>query len=220
MREASIRVVIADDHELFRAGLKQLLKTINNVTLAGECSNGKKLVDICLKEKPHLVITDIKMPGMDGIEATRIIKAKLPATNIIGISFFDNEYNIVKILEAGAIGYMVKDSSMKEIAEAITNVSAGQPYYCDTTSALLAQLINESKFDPYTRLPAARFNEDEIEMIRLFCQERTCQEIAGIMHKSTRTVEEWRGKIFSKMRVRNLAGMVIYAVKNGIYEVN
>jgi DNA-binding NarL/FixJ family response regulator len=219
MKKPPIRIVIADDHELFRAGLKQLLQTIKDISLVGECSNGKKLVDICLKEKPDVVITDIKMPGMDGIEAAQIIKSKLPGTNILAISFLDNEYTIVKMLEAGAIGYMVKNSSIEEVSEAIYNVSIGKPYYCDTTNALLTKLINESRFDPYTKSSPALFNEKEIEMIQLFCEEKTCQEIADIMHKSIRTVEEWRGKIIAKMGVRNLAGMVIYSMKNGIYEL-
>ncbi len=219
MKRPPITIVIADDHELFRAGLKHLLETIKDVSLVGECNNGKKLVDICLKEKPDVVITDIKMPVMDGIEASHIITSKLPDTNIICISFLDNDFAIVKMLEAGVIGYLVKNSSMEEVSEAINNARMGKPYYCDTTTKLLTKLIIESKFDPYTKSSASLFNEKEIEMIQMFCEEKTCQEVAAAMHKSIRTVEEWRSKIIAKMGVRNLAGMVIYSVKHGIYEL-
>jgi two-component system response regulator NreC len=214
-----IRVVIADDHELMRNGLIQLLSSMEEVKLVGECANGKRLVQIVQHERPDMVITDIKMPLMDGIEATKELRKIAPNTQVLAISFFDNEYLIVKMLEAGALGYMVKDSTKEEMAEAIRTVARGKPYYCDTTSTLLARLINESRFDPYSKTSPALIDEREIEIVRLFCEEKTCQEVGSLLNKSVRTIEEYRSKIFMKMGVRNLAGMVIYAVKNGIYEV-
>jgi DNA-binding NarL/FixJ family response regulator len=215
----AIRIIIADDHELMRSGIHNFCKTIPEFEVIAEATNGKELVEEVTKNQPDIIITDIKMPVMDGVAATAAIKAINPLIGIVAFSFFDSDFMIVKMLEAGALGYVVKNASKEELKEAIMNVYQGIPYYCDTTSSRLTTLIGASRFDPYKKTEKKSFDKKELEIIHCFCQEMTSNEVAMQLHNSVRTIEEYRGKIFAKMGVRNVAGMVIYAIKNGLFEL-
>ena len=114
-----IRVVMADDHEIFRDGFRLMLSRDADIHLVGEAANGRQLLELVADLRPHVVITDIKMPIMDGIEATRTIRASFPDVGIIGLSMFDEEDLILEVLEAGALGYLVKNADKEEVIEAI-----------------------------------------------------------------------------------------------------
>ncbi len=211
-----IRLLIADDHEIFRDGLNLMLSKQKNVELVGEAGDGESLVQLARFQKPHVVLTDIKMPGMDGVEATRQILEFLPSCKIIALSMFDEENLIVDMLEAGARGYLLKNADKKEILEAIATVIENNNYYCRHTSDRLATLIVKSKFNPdgprKQKLP--EFNDREIEIIKYICQQYTAQEIGEKMFLSKRTVEGYRTKILEKMNVKNTAGVVIFALRH------
>lgn len=219
MRPSSmpIRIVIADDHEIFRDGLKLMLGATDNIHLADEAANGKELIRIVKKVKPNVVITDIKMPDMDGVEATKHIKANYPQTEVIALSMFDDEQLILEMLEAGAIGYLLKNSDKSEVIDAINNAYMHQPYYCKFTSGKLAKLIAFSKHNSEKKLKEAEFSEREIEIIKLICEEYTNRQIGEKLFLSTRTVEGYRMKILEKMDVKNIVGIVIEAIRLGIY---
>jgi DNA-binding NarL/FixJ family response regulator len=157
------------------------------------------------------------MPVMDGIASTKIVSEKYPSVNIIALSMFDQDNLIIDMLEAGAKGYLLKNADKKEILEAIKSVYNNKPYYCRTTSAKLAKLISKSKFNPYNKNEKPIFSAKEIEIIQLICQENTNKEIGIKLFLSPRTVEGYRLKILEKMNVKSTAGIVIYAVKNGLY---
>ncbi|HWJ26320.1 MAG TPA: response regulator transcription factor, partial [Flavisolibacter sp.] len=166
-----IKLVLADDHEIFRDGFRSMIRKQPIVELVGEAADGEELVDICLKLKPDIIITDIKMPKMDGIEATKRLARELPETGIIALSMFDEENLIVDMMEAGARGYLLKNAHKTEILEAITSVFGGQTYYCTETSARLAQMIAKSRFVPAARTKKIEFNDREIAVIRYICQQ-------------------------------------------------
>ncbi len=212
----NITVVIADDHEIYRDGLALMLSKYPNITLAGQAENGRELLKLVEEFKPDIVMTDIKMPIMDGIEATKKIVRDNPDQKVIALSMFDEENLIVEMLESGAKGYLLKNADKQQILEAIEQVYEDHIFYCRTTTARLAAMIVKSNFNPYKRKPVVLFSDRETEIIRLICQQCTAQEIGEKLFISKRTVEGHRIKILEKMNVKNAAGVVVYALKHGI----
>lgn len=214
-----LRLVLADDHELFRDGFQVMLKKQPNIELVGEAANGVELLYLVRTLHPDVVITDIKMPQMDGIEATRQLVKEFPQLPVIALSMFDEENLIVDMLEAGARGYLLKNASKKEIVAAIDTVVDGEVFYCGNTSGKLAKLIAHSQFDPRKKNKEPEFSLRELEIIRMVCEERSNKEIASQLSLSVRTVEGHRERIQEKMNVRNMAGIVVYAIKHHLYKV-
>lgn len=210
----SITLLIADDHEIFRDGLALMLSKQDDIRLIAQAEDGKELVELTEKLQPDVILTDIKMPRMDGIEATRLLVQKFPALKIIALSMFDEENLIVEMLESGAKGYLLKNADKHEIVEAITSVYEDKAFYCKATSSRLASMIVKSKFNPYRKQEPVVFSEREKEIIKLICQQYTAQEIGEKLFLSKRTVEGYRIKILEKMNVKNTAGMVVYALKH------
>jgi len=215
----SIRIVIADDHEIFRDGFQIMLKKQSDIELVGEAADGNELIEITGAMKPDVVLTDIKMPILNGIEATRIIKKKYPAVEVIALSMFDDDNLIIDMLESGAKGYLLKNTPKSEIIEAIKTVYNGEFYYCRTTSQKLIELMAQSNFNPYKEITKPEFSPRELEIIVLICQQATTKEIASTLFLSIRTIEGYREKIQEKMNVKNAAGIVVYAIKNGIFRI-
>jgi DNA-binding NarL/FixJ family response regulator len=214
-----IRVVIADDHEIFRDGLKLMLKKENNIEIVGEAQNGVELVHIVNQLQPDIVLTDIVMPEMNGIEAVIEIMNEHPYIGIIALSMSDEEKLVVDILEAGATGYLIKTVGKAEILEAIITVNRKMPYFCASISSKMTRLISKSNFNPYKNKAAATFKEKEIEIINYICEGLTSKDISEKVYLSIRTVEGYRQKIMEKMDTNTTAGIIIYAIKNGIYKI-
>jgi DNA-binding NarL/FixJ family response regulator len=214
-----IKIVIADDHEMFRDGFKLMLTKQPSIQLLGEAENGRELLQLTESLQPDVVVTDIKMPIMDGIEATQKIKALFPEMGIIGLSMFDEDDLIVDMLEAGAKGYLLKNAGKEHIVDAIKTVYEGDPYYCKTTSNKLTQMIAKSKYNPYTRKEKVEFTDREQEIIELISKEYSNKEIAEKLFLSIRTVEGHRLKIMEKTGVKNTVGLVVYAIKNNLLKL-
>ncbi|MBO9151559.1 response regulator [Chitinophaga sp. GCM10012297] len=211
-----IRLVVADDHEIFLDGLALMLSRQEHITLVGQAADGRELVELVNAENPDVVMTDIKMPKMDGIAATRLLVQQNPEVRVIALSMFDEEDQIVEMLEAGAKGYLLKNADKQEILDAITSVYEDRVYYCKSTSAKLAGMIAKSKFNPYKQRETITFTDREQEIIKLICLQYTAQQIGERIFLSKRTVEGYRTRILEKMNVRNTAGVVMYALKNNL----
>lgn len=212
----TISLIIADDHEIFRDGLALMLSKQEAVSLVGQAGDGYDLLRLVEETKPDMVLTDIKMPGLDGISAAKILLQKYPELKIIALSMFEEEDLIVEMLETGAKGYLLKNADKKEIMEAILTVNQGNIFYCKHTTARLASLIVKSKFDSRLKAPSTLFTDREKEVIRLICRQHTAQEIGNLLFLSKRTVEGYRTRILDKMEVKNTAGVVIFALKHSI----
>lgn len=212
---APIRLVIADDHEVYRDGLKTLLGKAKELKVVGEASNGKELIEASDALRPDIILTDIKMPVMDGIEAAAYISSHTPHVKIIALSMFNQDNLILDMLNAGASGYLIKNAGKNEILEAIDSVNKDVPYYCRSTSMRLAKLIGGSGLS--TRpVEKIHFSEKELSIIKLICEEKTSREIADLMYVSPRTVDEYRERIREKMKVKGTTGIVIYALTNDL----
>ena len=212
-----IRIVLADDHEIFRDGFNSLLKKQNEIVMIGEASDGEQLIEITEKLKPDVVLTDIRMPNMDGIEATKILTKKSPSVNVIALSMFNDDNLVIDMMEAGAKGYLLKNAHKTEMLEAIKSVHNHEIYYCKQTSDKLVQMIARSRFNPYKDSQTPSFTNKEIEVIKLICRQFSNKEIATQLFLSVRTIEGYREKIQEKMKVKNTAGIVVYAIQNNIY---
>lgn len=212
----NINIVIADDHEIFLDGLALMLAGHQGFTVCGRASNGHQLLEIVDLEKPDIVLTDIRMPGIDGIQSTKQLLAAHPHIGVIALSMFDEENLIVEMLEAGAKGYLLKNAHKDEIIDAITSVYQNKNYYCSQTSYLLATMIVRSKANHNTPQQPIVLNDREKVIIQMICQQKTTQQIADKIYLSKRTIEGYRVKILEKIQAKNIAGVVIFALKNNI----
>lgn len=192
-----------------------------SVDLIGEASNGEELVEITRRLKPDVVVTDIKMPRMDGLQATKILCAEFPQMGIVALSMIDEENLIIDMMEAGAKGYLLKNAHKDEIIEAIKAVHNDQIYYCDGASSRLTRMIAKNDRIPFIKkVSKPELSQKEIDVMLLVCQELTNKEIADRLNISVRTVEGHRDRIQTKIGARNAAGIVVYAIRNHIYVID
>jgi DNA-binding NarL/FixJ family response regulator len=211
-----IRIVLADDYPIFRKGFKTLIDQYapSKINILAEAGNGKELVQAVENHKPDVVITDIRMPLMDGMEATRIISQRFTATAVIALSMSADKNTVLSMYQAGAKGYLLKEAEHTEVLNAIETVYRGDTYFCSTTSAMLASLYGLDK--PGKSKTKTSFSDKEVKIIQLICKQFTTKQIAGMLKLSIRTIDDHRYKIQEKMQVKNMVGIALYAVKNEI----
>jgi len=214
-----IRLGIADDHKIFRNGLKATLEDNPDFDLIVEASNGKQLIAQLGVNVPDVILMDIKMPEMDGIQTTAQVKQRYPNVKVLALSMFNEDKYIVDMMKAGASGYLLKNAEPEEIIEAISTVYHKDYYFNEHLSVTLIKQLAGNSQAGNAALSLGDFNEREIEVLRLVCQEYSNQEIADKIFLSVRTVEGYRARLFEKTRSKNLVGLVIFAVKTGIISV-
>lgn len=213
-----IPVAVADDHSLFRKGLVSLLEDLDFIGEIYEASNGQELLDLLerAEPKPGLVLLDVRMPIMDGVEATEKIRALYPDMKIIILTMQDDENFIVFMIEKGINGYLLKNVEPEELENALEILRTRDIYFNERLSALVVRALNNKGRRPAGVYYDSLFTERELEVIHLICEEYTNAQIAEKLNVSKRTVEGHRNMIFEKAGIRNTAGLVLYAVRNGI----
>lgn len=214
-----IRLVIADDHDIYRDGLRNLLTKDVQFEVVGEASSGKKLIETATALRPDIVLTDLRMPVIDGVLAITTLMRDFPSMGCIALSSFETEHVIVDALEAGARGYVTKNAQRGEIIEAVHTVADGYPYYCGSTSKRLVTMICENRLSLHHHPEPLQFSGRELEIVRLICQDKSNKEIGEALFMSPRTVEGIRAKILDKMKVKTAAGIAIYAVKHALFRL-
>jgi two-component system, NarL family, response regulator NreC len=211
-----IRIVLADDHVVMRNGLKLLLERQPNFAVAGEAANGREAVEICEKLKPDVLVLDIAMPNLNGIEAARQISAKLPHTAIVVLSMHSDESYVLRALKAGARAYLLKDSAEADLINAIRAVSEGKAFFSPAISKMLV--------DDYMRRLEQRGVEDsyellttrEREILQLLAEGKSNKEVAAMLNLSLYTVETHRGNILQKLNLHSVPELILYAVRKGV----
>jgi DNA-binding NarL/FixJ family response regulator len=213
-----IKVIIADDHELIRKGLCGLLKDDLDIEVIDEASDGEELVQLTRKHLPDVVLTDVKMKKMDGVEATNIIKNEFPYIGVVALSVYDEESLIIDMISAGAKGYLLKDTNKAELADAIKTVFKGRPYYSNHSSERIALLIAKGGEFYSSKATRASFTSREMDVIQNICEGLPSKQIAGKLGLTTRTIERYRDAIMRKMKVHNSASVVMYAILNKLFK--
>lgn len=214
-----ISIVIADDHSFFREGLVKVLNMTGMVQILGEASNGQELVDLAQTLDPDLLIVDIGMPILNGIDAVKKIHELGIRARVIALSMHSEDAIIIKMLEAGAMGYLDKNTSKEELFEAIDSVVVhNRVYFPASTNAHMLDLLSTSTYKPFPD-EALVFTDRELEVIKLVCLEFSNKEIANQLELSQRTVETHRVRIMERMNVKSVAGLVAYAYSNGLIKI-
>jgi DNA-binding NarL/FixJ family response regulator len=216
--QKTIRYAIADDHKIFRRGIIAVLENTPFLKLVLEAENGRELLSNLPKAKPDIILLDLVMPEMDGIETTIEIRKQNSDIKIIVITMHDDEKYVIHLMEIGANGYLLKNADPDEIKMAITAAYENGYYFNDfVNKALLKRVVHKNQLKPVFN-KNIELTSREIEVLKLICQELTANEISKLIFLSPRTVEGIRTKLLEKIGVKNTAGLVMYAVKNGIVE--
>lgn len=217
MQYRPIEILLADDHEIFRDGFNLMVKKNPRLKLVGEAGNGRQLVEMATSLKPDIIITDIQMPVMDGLEATIEIVKKFPHIGIIALSMYGEESHILEMIHAGAKGYLLKNSHKAEIFAAIIKVSRNEYYFCSDINNNLESMVTGVKLNPFIPTGRPVFSDREIAIIRLICEEYSYKEIADRLKLSKRTIEWYCDGIVHKIKARNRNGIIVYALRHNIF---
>jgi DNA-binding NarL/FixJ family response regulator len=212
----SIRVIVADDHTMIRSGLRALLDRAPDIEVVGEAQDGRQAIQQAQELQPNVVLLDIAMPNLNGIEAARQITAKQEGVGIVILSMHSDEGYVLKALKAGARGYLLKDSSEIDIINAVRAVSAGKAYFSPEISRMMA--------DDYLRQMQQRGVEDsyelltsrEREILQMLAEGKSNKEVAVALDLSLHTVETHRSNILQKLNLHSIPELILYAVRKGI----
>ncbi len=217
MTAGKIDVCLVDDHTLLRKGMVEVIDGFQGYQVIGEYNNGKELVArIKSVEIPDIVLLDINMPEMDGYETASWLHQQYPQVRVIALSMYDDEKSVIRMIKAGARGYVLKDADPGELRKALDDVMSKGYYYSDLVSGVLIHsLHSESEASQKSVI----INEREIEFIKLACTELTYKEIADRMCLAPRTIDGYREALFEKLNVKSRVGLVMYAIRNGILKM-
>jgi len=211
-----IKIIIADDHKFYRDGLKAFLETHAFIEVVGEASNGHRLVSLVEALQPDIVLTDLRMPELNGIEFLKKIKASGYPTKCIVFSYFDSNSQILESLTAGALGYITKGVDDDDFITAIKSVHEGHSYFSESAVSKLA--VQMTRGGKYTSRPYKQISSTQKKIVNLICRGRTNKQIAAEIFLSPRTVETARARLFRKLGIKATADLIIWAIENGIYE--
>jgi two-component system NarL family response regulator len=209
---APVRVLLADDHTLMRHGLRSLLEKEPDVTLIDEAADGREAVEIARRTRPSVVLMDIGMPGLNGVDATREILAENPKARVIGLSMSSDRRNVLAMFAAGAVGYLPKDVPSSELILAIRTVRQNQTYVSPSIAEGVVAGVRASLPPPSPNALSPR----ERQVLQLLSEGKTSKEIAGELHAALATVETHRRKIMTKLELHTIAELTKYAVREGI----
>lgn len=214
MENSTINIVIVDDHKIFRDGLKMLLENFEFAKVVGEASNGQEFLNLLEKVVPHIVLMDINMPKMNGIEATKAALAKYPELKVIALtSFADDEY-IENMISSGVEGYMLKRSDIEDFEKAIQKVALGGSYFSPEIIKVITRSLYQNKQSETKQKLIEQFTDREKEILQLICQGLNNDQIADMIHLSPKTIEKYKSNLFQKTQTLNTVNLVIYAFKN------
>jgi two-component system, NarL family, invasion response regulator UvrY len=213
-------IALVDDHVMLRTGLANLIEDMNDYEVIFQSDNGKDFISTIesKKQDPDIVLLDVSMPHMDGFETAKWITTNLPLAKILVLSMFDDEKSIIKMIRNGAKGYILKDSEPQELEVALNDIVHKGYHYSDLVNGKLIHAVN--KLDEQSdEEKQSKLTSREIEFLKLSCSEMTYKEIANIMYLSVRTIEGYRDNLFVKLNLKTRVGLVLYAIKNKIFEL-
>ena len=207
-----IKILVVDDHAIMREGIRALLGLYDDIEVVGEAAEGNEAIEKARELAPDVIIMDIAMPGMDGLEATRLIRKKTPTAKVLVLTQYDNKEYILSVIKAGAAGYVPKRALSSELVSAARAVHKGDSFlYPSAASALIEDYLGHIEEEPYDRL-----TQREREILKLIADGHTSREIAGMLFISLKTVQGHRMKIMEKLNLHNRTELIKYAVRKGL----
>ncbi|MEJ2038306.1 MAG: response regulator transcription factor [Desulfosarcinaceae bacterium] len=209
-----IRVIIADDHPIVRAGLNQIIAEDSFITVAGEAANGPELLEKVRKDGYDIVLLDLSMPGMEGIDVLKQLKIEQPQLPVIILTVHPESQYALRILKAGASGYITKESASVELIKAIRKVHGGGRYITPSLAEKIAFALGGDS----TQLPHEALSDREYQVLCMLGSGKTVSQIADNLALSVKTISTYRTRILEKMRMQNNAELIHYAVQNGLAE--
>ena len=209
-----IRVVLADDHVLIRAGLRALLHSLPNIEVIGEASDGHEAVDVIARHQPDVVIMDIGMPGLNGVDSTRRIVKQCPGTRVIILSMHANEEYVGRALEAGARGYLLKGAEPAELELVLKAVMRGETYLSPSIAKHLVQDYLSHRKEKTQPLPDLTTRQREV--LQLIAEGCSTKDIANKLKLSVKTVDTHRSELMHRLDIHDVAGLVRYAIRTGL----
>jgi DNA-binding NarL/FixJ family response regulator len=215
---STIRVLLADDHKIIRDGLKTLIDKEAGMEVVGEAENGRKTIRLVQKLRPNVVVMDVTMPDMNGIDATRKIAEEVQGVRVIGLSMHSDRRYVLGMLEAGACGYLLKDCAFEELAGAIRNVAGGNTYLSPRIAEVVVKGYLDKTPGPSTGMGSA-LTPREREVLQLLAEGMAAKEIAGHLNVSVKTVETHRRNMMEKLGMRSIAELTKYAVREGLVSI-
>jgi DNA-binding NarL/FixJ family response regulator len=210
-----IRIALADDHQLFRNGLKILLGSFSEFEVVAEASNGNELLKALEASPSDIVLMDISMPEMDGVEATGVLSRQMPGTRVIALSMYGEEEYYYRMIDSGAKGFILKDSDITDVHDAIIAVYKGGNYF---SQELLYHVINRIK-NREQEVKSSSLSKREKEILLKICEGLSNHEIADSLFISKRTVDKHRANLLAKTSSKNTASLILYAIKNRLIEI-
>jgi two-component system, NarL family, nitrate/nitrite response regulator NarL len=214
-----IRLLLVDDHPIVREGIKSALATRKNISIVGEASTGEEALSKALKLGPDVILMDINMPGMSGLEASRRLRKSIPDAKILALTMHENKEYILEMSQLGARGYVFKDSSPSELLRAIEAVHAGEFFFSPRASQFLlrAFLRKEQEPDAYSSMSLSQREKDVLQLIAEGFKTR---EIANRLGVTDRTIETYRRRLMTKLNVHSVAGLIKHAIAKGIVKLS
>lgn len=214
-----IRILLADDHALIRSGIATLLQANKDFVIVGEATDGEEAIQKTKELSPDVVIIDLSMPKLSGIEATAIIKKKYPSTSVLVLTMHENEEYVYQILKSGAGGYVLKSAGKEELSAAIRAVVKGEKFFSPRVSQLMAEgYIRRMEGQEKSTTTEVPLTKREIEILALVAKGLTNQQIASQLFISPRTVDTHRTNIMQKLDIHDVVNLVRYAIEHGIAE--
>lgn len=209
----TIKLLIADDHEILRYGISTYLASADNIEVVGEASAGDECIELFKKTQPDVCLLDISMPGKDGVEITKAIRAINPKVKVLIFSMHIDKEILRKVLEAGIDGYLLKNTEKADLLHGIESIAKGQQVFSDPISRMITQSFLEKD---QNGAGSVNITKRELEILQLIVEGLTSQEIADRLFISPRTVDTHRGNLMQKLEISNAAGLVRYALENDL----
>ena len=210
-----VRILLADDHTLVRAGVRRILEAQPGITVAGEVSDGDAALDFLRASPVDVLVLDLTMPGTDGFEVLRQVKATLPGMKVLVLTMHANAEYVARAVQDGADGYLLKDSAVQDLVAAIEAVQAGRAYYSPPVQRELSELLRAHSAPPR---PMDMLTDREREVLRLVVKGLSTKEIASQLDISTRTVETHRANLMRKLNLKSVALLTQFAIREGLVQ--
>lgn len=210
-----IRVLIADDHAIVRGGIRRMLEDHKDIQIVGEGADGQEAIQKVLETDPDVILLDISMPGMDGLDVTKQLKAIDPKVRILILTMHAEEQYAPRLMKAGAMGYVTKHAAPEDLVKAIHAVHSGRRFINPTLAESMAWRYLEGEAD---LTPVECLSDRELQVLCLLAEGNTNQEIAEFLHLSIKTIDTYRGHVLKKLNLRNNAELTLFAVQNGLIE--